>query len=191
MREAQEGPPCRHHGTTGSLDESQRRASHEELAVAQILAAEGHQVRTVAERKGARTPDLIACGTSVEVKAFQTLEQRSGRPPSARSVANKILDARGQGALAVVRGGDSGLTKAAARAGYAMFCEHAAEKGLGRLRAVRVIGKDFDMSFGAVADVRQLRQGRQAVGLAVRRDGQARPAPADGGGGLARPRLSM
>jgi hypothetical protein len=191
MREAQEGPPCRHHGTTGSLDESQRRASHEELAVALALAAEGHQVRTVAERKGARTPDLIACGTSVEVKAFQTLEQRSGRPPSPRSVANKLLDARGQGALAVVQGGDSGLTKATARAGYAMFCEHAAQKGLGRLRAVRVLGKGFDMSFGAIADVRQLRQGRQAVRPGADRGGQPRPAPAPVRGGPGRPRLSI
>jgi hypothetical protein len=159
--------------------------------VANVLAAEGHRVSTVAECKGARSPDLIACGTSVEVKAFQTLEQRSGRPPSPRSVANKLLDARGQGALAVVRGGDSGLTKATAQAGYAMFCEHAAQKGLGRLRAVRVLGKDFDISFGAVADVRQVRQGRQAARAAGDRDGQLRPSPVAGRGGPGRPRLSM
>jgi hypothetical protein len=154
--------PCRHPGVAGSFDESARRASHDELAVARALAAEGHQVRTVAERNGARTPDLTACGTSVEVKGFQTLEQRRGRPPSPRSVANKLLDARGQGTLAVIRAGDSGLAKATAQAGYALFCEHAAERGLGRLRAVRVLGKDFDLSFAAVADVRQARQARQA-----------------------------
>ena len=72
-----------------------------------------------------------------------------------------------------------------------MFCEHAAQKGLGRLRAVRVLGKDFDMSFGVVADVRQLRQGRQAVRPAADRGGQPRPAPAPVRGGPARPRLSI
>jgi hypothetical protein len=189
------GPwPCRHHGATGSFDESARRASHDELAVAQVLAAEGHEVRTVAERSGARTPDLTACGTSVEVKAFQTLEQRGGRPPSARSVANKILDARGQGAVAVVRAGDSGLTKATAQAGYALFCEHAVERGMGRLRGVRVLGKDFDISLAAVADVRQARQARQARQgrrPTVRQDGQPRPAMAPGPAAASRPRFSI
>lgn len=185
--------PCRHHGAAGSFDESERRASHDELAVAQVLAGEGHQVRTVAERSGARTPDLTACGTSIEVKGFQTLEQRDGRPPSAWSVANKILDARGQGAVAVVRGGDSGLTKATAQSGYALFCERAAEKGMGRLRAVRVLGKDFDISLAAVADVRQARQARGArqVRPTVGRDGQARPPMTPGPALPRRPRFSI
>jgi hypothetical protein len=150
--------PCRHQGLPGNFDETERRANHDELAVAQVLVAEGHQVRTVAEQKGARSPDLMACGTSVEVKGFQSLEQRGGRPPSARSVANKILDARGQGAVAVVRGGESGLTRATAQEGYAMFCERALERGLGRVRAVRLLGKDFDISMTAVADVRPARR---------------------------------
>jgi hypothetical protein len=171
----------------GTFDEAERRASHDELAVAQVLVAEGHQVHTVAERKGARTPDLMACGTSVEVKAFQSLEQRGGRPPSARSVANKILDARGQGAIAVVRGGDSGLTRATAQAGYAVFCERALEKGLGQLRAVRVLGKDFDISLAAVADVRLARQARQGV----RPDNPPRPSPGPGSGRPGRPQLSI
>lgn len=134
--------------------------------------APGHQVRTVAERTGARTADLTACYTSVEVKGFQTLEQRGGRPPGARSVANKILDARGQGAVVVLRAGDSGLTKQTAQAGYALFCERAAQTGLGRLRAVRVLAKDFDLSLGAVADVRQIRQARQSSQPAVKQGGQ-------------------
>ncbi len=147
------GWPCRHHGAAGRFDESERHASHDELAAAQILVAEGHQVRTVAERQGARTADLDACGTSVEVKGFQALEQRGGRPPGTPSVANKILDARGQGAVVMVRAGESGLTRTTAQAGYALFCDRAAETGLGRLRAVRVLGKDFDISLGPVADV--------------------------------------
>jgi hypothetical protein len=176
---------CRHQGATGTFDEAERRASHDELAVAQVLMAEGHQVRTVAERRGARTPDLMACGTSVEVKAFQSLQQRGGRPPGTRSVANKILDARGQGAVAVVRAGESGLTRATAQAGYAIFCAHAAEKGLGRLRAVRVLGKDFDLSLAAAADVRQAR----VTPGTLRPEGVPRRPPSPGSRPAPRPQL--
>jgi len=158
---------CRHAGDAGSFDETARRASHEELGVANILVAEGHNVRTVLERKGARTPDLVACGTSVEVKAFQSLQQRGGRPPRPEHVANKMLDARGQGAVAVIWAGGSGLTQAAAKAGYGLFCERAREKGLGRIRAVRVIGEGFDISFKPAVDLsvarRAVATGRQPL----------------------------
>jgi hypothetical protein len=123
-----------------------------------MLQSEGHDVRTVAERRGARTPDLMACGASVEVKSFQTLAERQGRPPSAEKVANKLLDARGQGAIAIVSAGGSGLGAAAARAGYGLFCDQAASAGLGKVRAVRILGDGFDMSFKAVHDVRLARQ---------------------------------
>jgi hypothetical protein len=135
--------------------------------VAKVLMAEGHNVRTVLERKGARTPDLVACGTSVEVKAFQSLQQRGGRPPRPEHVANKLLDARGQGAVAVIWAGTSGLTQATAQAGYGLFCERAREKGLGRARAVRVIGEGFDMSFKPSVDLsvarRAVAAGRQPL----------------------------
>jgi hypothetical protein len=151
---------CQHEPAAGTFDESARRASHEELAVARVLVAEGHQVRTVPERAGARSPDLVACGTSVEVKAFLGLEERGGRPPGPRAVANKVLDARGQGAVAVLWAGTSGLSPATARAGHALFCDRALGEGLGRLRAVRVIGPDFDISLSPAAGLREARQAR-------------------------------
>jgi hypothetical protein len=128
-----------------------------------MLVAEGHNVRTLLERKGARTPDLVACGTSVEVKAFQSLQQRDGRPPRPEHVANKMLDARGQGAVAVIWAGTSGLTQATAQAGYGLFCERAREKGLGRIRAVRVIGEGFDMSFKPSVDLSMARRAAATV----------------------------
>lgn len=149
--------PCRHQGRPGTYDESVRRASHEELAVAHALVAEGHHVRTVAERTGARSPDLFACGVAVEVKSFLSLDDRQGRAPSAKSVANKLLDARGQGDVAVVWGRGSGLTEATARAGYRFFCEKALEGGLGRLKAARIIGNGFDISFRPQAEIRLAR----------------------------------
>lgn len=149
--------PCRHGGAAGRFDETARRASHQELAVAQVLVSEGHDVRTVAERRGDRTPDLVACGTSVEVKAFQALAERQGRPPTAKGVANKLLDARGQGSVAVIWAEGSGLSLATAKAGYSLFCRQAATEGLGRARGVRIIGDGFDMTLSAAADVRAAR----------------------------------
>ena len=145
---------CRHPGRAGSYDEATRRASHEELDVAKMLVAEGHRVRTVAEGRGGRSPDLMACGVGVEVKSFRSLDQRGGRPPSAEAVANKLLDARGQGAVAVIWGPASGLTEATARAGFNLFCQQALASGLGRLREARVVGRDFDVSLSAVAALR-------------------------------------
>lgn len=149
---------CRHGGRTGSFDETARRARHEELAVANVLVAEGHAVRSVPERRGARTPDLLACGTSVEVKSFQSLRERAGRPPTPKGVANKILDARGQAAVAVIWAGDSGLSQATARAGYQLSLQRALQEGPGRLRDVRVIGEGFQISFSLASDVRLARR---------------------------------
>lgn len=145
---------CSHGATPGSYDETARRASHEELAVAKLLVAAGHRVRTVPESRGARSPDLMACGVGVEVKSFQSLALRGGRPPTAEGVANKLLDARGQGALAVIWGPTSGLAEATARSGFNLFCQKAAASGLGRLRDARIVGPDFDFSLSAVAAVR-------------------------------------
>jgi hypothetical protein len=111
-------------------------------------------VTTVAEAKGKRTPDLAACGVTVEVKAFGTLEQREGAVPSARQVANKLLVARGQGAVAVVWGRGSGLNEDAAWAGFDLFCQRAAEKGMGRLRSARVVGDGFDITFSPAERLR-------------------------------------
>jgi hypothetical protein len=175
--------PCRHPGGAGTFDETARRASHQELAVATTLVSEGHNVRTVAERKGARTPDLEACGTSVEVKSFQSLTDRDGRPPRPESVANKLLDARGQGSIAVVLATGSGLSAGAARAGYDMFRDRAVTEGLGKVRGVRVMGDGFDMSFKAVADVRLAGRGAEANGPPV----GARQVQASGRPASARP----
>jgi hypothetical protein len=165
--------PCRHPGRAGTFDETARRASHQELAVAKTLVSEGHEVRTVAERKGARTPDLEACGASVEVKSFQGLAERGGRAPRAESVANKLLDARGQGSIAVILATGSGLSATAARAGYDMFRDRAVTEGLGKVRGVRVMGDGFDVSFKAAVDVRLA--GRSVEAGA--RPGGARPQP--------------
>lgn len=144
---------CRHGGSPGSFDESARRLSHEELAVARLLAQEGHHVRSQAEHRGMRTGDLLACGTEVEVKSFQR-RAPGARQPSPASVANKLLDARGQGAVAVVWAQGSGLSAAQARAGYTLFSEVVARQGAGKLKAARVVGDGFDVSFRVQPSVR-------------------------------------
>jgi hypothetical protein len=167
-----EGPwRCRHSGP-GSFDESARRVSHAELAVADLLVREGHRARSLPDGRGrGRTPDFLVCGVTVEAKSFESLSQRGGRPPSAASVANRIIDASGQGSVAVLAGGESGLSEATVRSGYLLFCQQATAIGLGRLRWVRAVGEGFDITFDPVADLRAAWQARR---------GLKAPAPAAG-----------
>lgn len=143
---------CRHAGRPGFFDETARRLSHDELAVARVLVQEGHRVSSQAERRGARTGDLVVCGTEVEVKSFLPRSDRAGAP-SAESVANKFLRAKGQGMVAVIWAKGSGLTQTQARAGYALFSDAAARQGAGGIRAARIIGDGYDMSFSVQARV--------------------------------------
>jgi hypothetical protein len=141
------GLSCAHdHGSgAGGLDESARRLSHAEFAVAGQLAAEGHQVYALADRPGqGRTADLLVCGNPVEVKSWLSREQRAGRAPGVRSVANKLLQAEGQAATVVLDGRGSGLTSAAVRAGVAMYAE---SPHRGNVAAVRVLGDGFDLTW--------------------------------------------
>jgi hypothetical protein len=144
-----------------------RRLSHEEFAVATLLASEGHTVRSLAEGRGAGpVADLEVCGSGVEVKSWQSLAERGGRPPSSRSVLNKLLKASGQAPRVVLYAKGSGLLAAEARRGVDMYAG-----GMGRspgppLRGLRVVGDGFDLSW-----VR-----RPDLGPAPERD-PARPRP--------------
>lgn len=141
-------PQCRggtHRWGGGALDETARRLSHEELAVATRLAVEGHQVRSLPERPG-RGPvaDLAVCGSPVEVKSFLSLAERAGRIPTARSVCNKLLGARAQAPTTVLYACGSGLDAPTAAAGIAEF---GARGRPGRITAVRVVGDGFDLAW--------------------------------------------
>jgi hypothetical protein len=128
-----------------TVDERSRRLSHEELAVATLLAGEGHLVRSLPERAGSGpVADLEVCGTPVEVKSFLSLPDRAGRIPRARSVCNKLLGARDQAPTAVLYAKGSGLREEAARAGVAEF---AAKGQPGRISGVRVVGDGFDLTW--------------------------------------------
>jgi hypothetical protein len=156
---------CHHPpGMPGSFDETARRLSHEELGAAQLLVSEGHDVRSLAERHGpgakGRTPDLLACGMGVEVKTFLPPAERGGRLPEAATVANKLLDARGQGCVALIWAKGKGLGRTTAEEGYRLFCAAAATEGLGKLKAVRIVGDGFDVVAFPAADVRVFRQAR-------------------------------
>ncbi len=134
------------HRHAGSLDEAARRLTHSELAVAELLVTEGHLVRAQAELPGrGRTADLEVCGQSVEVKTWLPPEARGGRPPTSRSVFNKLVDARGQGATAVLWARGSGLSAADAGRGVDDF---ASAGRFGGISAVRVVGDGFDLGWG-------------------------------------------
>jgi hypothetical protein len=138
---------CRggHPPTGGRLDERARRLSHEELAVAEALVAEGHDVRSLGEpRTGGRGADLTVCGSTLEVKSFLSLEERGGARPSAFSVYNKLVDAAGQSQQAAIYAKGSGLTEQAARRGLARYTSAPGDQP--KLDRVRIMGDGFDLS---------------------------------------------
>jgi hypothetical protein len=137
-----------HGGPVGDLDESARRLSHPEFAVASLLASEGHQVYALPERRGpGRTADLLVCGMPLEVKSWLTRQERGGIAPGSDSVLNKLRQAEGQAATVVLEGRGSGLRLDATRAAMA---EYAAARHRGHVTAVRVLGDGFDLAWTRV-----------------------------------------
>ena len=115
--------------------------------MATALAGEGHMVRSLGEaRGGGRRPDLEVCGAAVEVKSWLPAGER-GRLPTARSVLNKLIDASGQAGMVVLNAKGSGLRAGAARQGLALYSARRAAGADGGLRAVRVIGDGFDLTW--------------------------------------------
>lgn len=127
------------------IDDLARRLTHEERAIAELLAAEGHRVVSVPhQRGGGRTPDLEVCGQLVEIKSFDTLPKRLNRPPTAWHVWNKLLDAEGQAPTVILHARASGLSEKDAHEGVA---EYAGKKPVGSVRGVRVVGDGFDLAW--------------------------------------------
>jgi hypothetical protein len=134
-----------HGSRAGVVDERARRLSHEEMAVAGRLASEGHHVRSRPEGRGrGRVADLEACGVAVEVKSWLPLTERQGRAPGPRSILNKLVQAGRQAPTVVLNGYGTGLTVGAARLGMALY---SARPDAGLLRAVRVLGDGFDLTW--------------------------------------------
>jgi hypothetical protein len=129
----------------GVVDERARRLSHEEMAVANRLASEGHHVRSLPAGRGrGRMADLDACGVAVEIKSWLSLAERDGRAPSPRSILNKLIDAGRQASTVVLNGYGTGLTAGAARRGMALY---SARPAAGPLTSVRVLGDGFDLAW--------------------------------------------
>lgn len=146
---------------SGSLDESERRLSHEELRVALAFVAEGHAVRSLAERPGrGRCADLEVCGKPVEVKSWLSLKDRQGVTPGSRSVVNKLTSAEGQSPFVVLVANGSGLSATDARSGVARY---AATHPTSSITTVRVMGDGFDLAW------------QRSAGLAARRAQRSEP----------------
>jgi len=139
---------CHHdHRHLGSFDESARRLMHEELAVASLLVAEGHQVVALREesRRG-RTPDLAVCDRTAEVKTVCPPEPELGGFPSAKTIRNKLVKAMGQSDTVIIHAAGSGLSASAVRQGVQLFAQRGEQGGI---RAVRILGDGYDLSFRA------------------------------------------
>lgn len=165
-------PACgvAHSGAPGTLDESARRLSHPELAVATLLQREGHHVVSQAEGRGpGKVADLRVCGLPVEVKALRTLGERpGGMPASPRTVYNRLVSSSGQAGVTVVWAAGSGLRASDAAAGLHAF---ARSGRAGQVRAVRIVGDGFDLGWQARAGVDVARAAARPVHAPSRRLG--------------------
>jgi hypothetical protein len=123
-------------GHQGQLDETARRLSHEELAVAELLVSEGHSVRSLAT-SDRPTGDLSVCRRETEIKSL-----RPGA--TSRTVTNALKRAQEQGVDVLIDARKSGLLRLAAERGVSDF---AAGPHRGRVERVRVIGSGFDRSY--------------------------------------------
>jgi hypothetical protein len=139
-----------HPRTGGQLDETARRLSHSEYAAAKILASEGHDVTALPETPGrGPTPDLGVCRATMEVKTWAPVSERDGRPPSANSVYNKLVQASRQSGQAFLLGEGSGLTEQTARRGLDRY-EARRPKDLTPLSRIRIKGDNFDLNVARV-----------------------------------------
>lgn len=129
---------CHHGREAGSFDESARRVSWPELEMGRLLAAEGHQVRAVADGRGqGKIADFDVCGVATEVKTLR-------RGATSSTLANALRRGRDQGEIVIVNASASGLARDWADRGVREF---AAERRLGKISAVRVIGAGFELSY--------------------------------------------
>lgn len=159
----------------GTVDETARRLTHEELAVALQLASEGHDVRSLAARRGrGRTADLLVCGAPVEVKSWLSREERD-RPPGSRSVVNKLIQAEGQAAVVILNGRGTGLSAPDVEAGMRVYARLPRRANVA---AVRVLGDTFDLAWARQA---ALGRDRPSAGddRPSLRDDRLRPAERD------------
>jgi hypothetical protein len=164
-----------HRRQRGAIDERARRLSHEEMAVADRLASEGHHVRSLPDGRGrGRMADLDACGVAVEVKSWLSLAERAGRAPSPRSILNKLVDGGRQASTVVLNGYGTGLTAGAARRGMALYSARPATG----LTSVRILGDGFDLAWTRQPELNVgHRKAHTAVVLESRRRGVAATFP--------------
>ncbi len=120
------------------------------------LASEGHDDRSLAARRGrGRIPDLLVCGAPVEVKSWLGREQR-GRPPGARSVVNKLIQAEGQAAVVILNGRGTGLGASDVEAGMRIYSRLPRRA---HVAPVRVLGDTFDLAWARPGSLGQDRRG--------------------------------
>jgi lambda repressor-like predicted transcriptional regulator len=162
------GAGCRHDGDPGHLDESARRLSHEELAVAQLLVAEGHRV-TALRVGGGRTADLDVCGVPTEVKSLQP-------GATSRTLSNALRRAAGQGEQVIVDARSSGLDHRWAKRGIEQFAAclrpgPPARRSADQVSAVPVIGDGYELFYSRAAMLRlaATRDHPRARGFGARR----------------------
>jgi hypothetical protein len=129
VQEAGGGPP-------GALTGAVGRASRGELSIARKLVAEGKNVEVLATG-ASRTADFAVNGVKTELKILEGVK----RVATSGTVKNAIGRALGQSGNVILDASGVNLTAEAAKQGAARA--FGADK---RLKAVRIIGRDYDFT---------------------------------------------
>jgi uncharacterized protein YukE len=125
-------------GSGGTIDQSGRTFSPGENKIASTLESEGKNVKALPESnvEKVRTPDAEVDGVPTEFKSIQPGAQ-------ANTVNNRLADADGQAANAVIDARGSGLSESDARRGLARYLGGHP----GRMTYIRIIGDGYNIEW--------------------------------------------
>jgi Contact-dependent growth inhibition CdiA C-terminal domain len=124
----------------GIIDESQKTFSEPEKRIAEILAKEGKNVKSLAETSDSgRNPDAEVDGIPAE---FKNLEM-GAKDTTVKNVINSSIRRGGQARNIIIDARGSGLTEIEANQGLVR------SKNItrGKLDTVRIIGDRYDITF--------------------------------------------
>lgn len=118
------------------IDESDKIFSHQEKAIADLLASEGKTVKSLLETNQGRTADAEVDGIPTEFKSLVIGATNS----TVKNLINSSIR-RGQARKIIIDARGSGLTEAEANLGL----QRAKNISRGKIDSVRIIGDGYDL----------------------------------------------
>lgn len=122
---------------SNKIDESDKIFSHQEKAIADLLASEGKTVKSLLEKNQGRTADAEVDGIPTEFKSLVIGATNS----TVKNLINSSIRRGGQARKIIIDARGSGLTEAEANLGL----QRAKNVSRGKIDSVRIIGDGYDL----------------------------------------------